>query len=123
MTKKLSDEQKIFNKVSKHLLLQNERSVTFSSGCRYRGEDGLKCAIGCLIKDEVYSSDLEGNGVQSPDVVAALVDSGVKVTPETYELMSRLQEIHDESQPSEWPRLLVGLGIGRGLDTSLIRIP
>lgn len=48
--------QEIFDTVSVHLLTQNEKSQesSFYSSCLYRGPNGTKCAVGCLIKDEFY---------------------------------------------------------------------
>ncbi len=33
------------------------------NSCRYRTEEGAKCAVGCLIPDELYSPALEGSGI------------------------------------------------------------
>ena len=59
--------QEAFDTVVRHLHTQGKRSIVKnrrSSGdeCRYRTDDGLKCAIGCLIPDEVYSFQYEGLG-------------------------------------------------------------
>ena len=45
--------QEIFDTVSVHLLTQNEKSQEsdFYRSCLYRGPNGTKCAVGCLIKD------------------------------------------------------------------------
>jgi hypothetical protein len=64
------DKQKIFKKVAIHLLTQgkkSQRKLRFhrNTVCAYRGYNNLKCAIGCLIPDKLYSSDLEGCSVRS----------------------------------------------------------
>lgn len=42
-----------------------ERSRSSIVGCAYRGSNGMKCAIGHLIPDEMYNSIIEGNGIIS----------------------------------------------------------
>lgn len=62
----------IFKHVGKHLLTQNEQSLVdrdTDRSCAYRGDGGLKCAVGCLITDEAYDPAIEGQGV--------LLDDGV----------------------------------------------
>ena len=44
-------EQEAFTKVRDHLLRQKEKCIV-NGLCAYRGENGLKCAIGALISDE-----------------------------------------------------------------------
>ncbi len=103
----------IIDKVTEHLLNQNKKSISTYSmvqdengqpvpGCLYRGEDGLKCAIGCLIKDDEYSFDIEGY------TVLELYESKrlFKRLAPYVELLLDLQSIHDDYEPSEWPRLL-----------------
>lgn len=57
--------QEIFEKVIMHLLVQKKRSVLYpedrglGANCAYRGASGLKCAVGALIPDEEYSSEIE----------------------------------------------------------------
>jgi hypothetical protein len=50
--------QETFDKVCVHLLTQLQKSVFLDSNgsmaCAYRGPNGLKCAVGCLIPDELY---------------------------------------------------------------------
>lgn len=56
--------QELFNKVIAHLTEQNARAVARNGdSCRYRSAAGLKCAIGCLIPDELYDPSIEGMGV------------------------------------------------------------
>lgn len=101
-------KQEIFIKVRDHLLAQNKRalkvvSVTGEQLCQYRAPDGSTCAAGCLIKDEFYSSVLEGEGVHTRIVSDALSLSGVDMSDrETLSLVSDLQGLHDTSYPDEW---------------------
>lgn len=48
-----------------HLAKQQQVSMKESGGCWYRGEGGMKCAVGCLIPDEAYSDNIEGAGARA----------------------------------------------------------
>ena len=102
----------VFNKVSEHLLTQNDRSLS-SAGlyCVYRSNSGLKCAVGCLIKDEFYSKKLEGLDVRTDSVENALKLSGVPITKEVLKLLEELQKVHDYATPAGWPARLAQIKI------------
>ncbi len=101
--------QKVFNKVAKHLITQKKRSRNVGT-CLYRSEDGLSCAVGCLIKDKFYSTRIEGNGSNDPIVKKVLIQSGVMVkNKDIGELLDDLQSIHDNGIPSDWRKKLVVL--------------
>lgn len=101
--------QEMFDTVVKHLLSQKKRSMgRFASQaeeldlmddsmCAYRGENGLKCAIGCLIPDDLYDPKMEGQ------VVGALFAfPGIgKYIINTY-IARGLQSIHDACEPENW---------------------
>jgi hypothetical protein len=92
------NNQEIFDKVATHLFAQGERAHV-SGSCRYRTEDGLKCAVGCLIPDEMYSDLMEDTSIHSfpdqfPDVYEYLGGE------QTIILLSDLQSIHD--WPQNW---------------------
>ena len=46
-------EQQVFDYVVEHLYKQGKPSMS-NGKCAYRGENGLKCAAGILISDDVY---------------------------------------------------------------------
>lgn len=50
------NHQEVFTKVATHLLKQGRRALFAEKNgfrsCAYRGDNGTKCAVGCLIKDE-----------------------------------------------------------------------
>jgi hypothetical protein len=96
----ITTKQEVFTRVATHLLRQMQRSIGRDGSCQYRARDGLRCAIGCLIDDDCYSPDLEGQSVDVPDVLAALDASGVKRGSIT--LLSELQGVHDDFEPAEW---------------------
>lgn len=68
--------------------------------CRYRGDNGAKCAVGVLIPDERYEPRFEGNTVSTGGVLAAVdpVDGfGVRE-------FAQVQTVHDNTSP---------IGVGR----------
>lgn len=93
------NKQEIFDKVTKHLYDQNCQAIDAGRTCRYRGDDGTMCAVGCLIKDEYYDPSLEGtmyaaeefSGVK-PAVNASV---GRELTNDEVDLLDHLQQVHD----------------------------
>jgi len=56
------NKQEFFDKVARHLLTQNAKSIEAferNAKCLYRGPNGMKCVAGCLIPDELYSENFE----------------------------------------------------------------
>jgi len=97
-------KQQTFDKVAHHLLEQGEQSRDGHYSCVYREESGLKCAVGCLITDEAYSSDLEDCSVDEENVKAALKKSGIGMSNIIW--LETAQKIHDRCEPEEWKRKL-----------------
>lgn len=102
--------QKIFDKVARHLLNQGRRSVNSGGSCMYRGVDNTMCAVGCLIPDRLYSKELENRPARNHSVIAVLEKARVLTpkqaadtinsserTPSKAYLLDRLQEVHDLS--------------------------
>ena len=104
--------REIFYKVEKHLLKQNEKSESKCAGCQYRSDNGLSCAVGCLMTDDMYDSSLEGESVKATEVVEALTPI-IGVSPrhqaEKIDLLNRLQCIHDGNQVDTWADKLTAL--------------
>lgn len=96
--------QALFNKVVRHLRRQGERSVgptaRWWQQCMYRGPNGLKCAIGCLIPDEKYRKSIEKHvvGYHGPIREAA----GISDDPIQISLAWTLQDAHDSYNPIMW---------------------
>lgn len=96
-------QQEMFDRVVAHMRAQGQQSVfrfegSASTMCAYRGPDGLKCAIGCLIPDDVYTPRMEGQAVGAivarfPDVRRALRPGAVGLN-----FLTELQEAHDNVQ-------------------------
>lgn len=115
--------QEIFDTVATHLLKQNARSMGgIGDGgepyCRYRGDAGRKCAIGCLIPDEVYTTEMERNPV------GALTTRFKEALPSYFRehiaLLCDLQTIHDQYEPSGWRDGLAYLGKRAGFDLRVL---
>ncbi len=98
----------VFKKSVKGLLKQNKQSkINFISDgyayCAYRAEDGCKCAIGMLIKDETYLPSIEGASIEHNKVHKVLEKSGIKVeTCGDINFLRGLQMIHDQFTPEWW---------------------
>mgnify|MGYP003678713749 CR=1 FL=1 len=101
---------KIFYKVEKHLLKQNEQARDRVGSCQYRNDSDLSCAIGCLISDQMYRShvNIEGKGVSSlpSDVLTPIIGVQFDKASRKLDLLRGLQHIHDEYHPSAWPEEL-----------------
>jgi hypothetical protein len=53
--------QEIFDTVARHLFTQGTQAFDADvARCQYRGPNGTKCAVGCLIPDEAYDPEMEG---------------------------------------------------------------
>jgi hypothetical protein len=124
----ITDPQKVFDTVAQHLIAQGKKSMTRIPGSSvrgraYRGENGTKCAVGCLIPDEAYDPSIENKGIVFWKVLRAL---GVDVSPQgsregsgsyhdrclaalpTLNLLISLQATHDSCPVALW-----GLGLVR----------
>lgn len=112
--------QEIFNKVARHLLTQNKKSVLFSGGsCAYRGKDGLKCAIGCLISDDDYCFAMEGNSVTT--LSYDFPGLGLREITEQSNLLLSFQNIHDNFPPNEWWKRLLTLATFYNLSAEVLQ--
>jgi hypothetical protein len=107
----LLDRTTIFNEVQQHLLAQNEKSLIPGGPggltCAYRGKNGTKCAIGCLIKDEFYNLKLERVSIYATAVRRALERSlKHKLDCFDIEFLNALQGVHDLHEVLDWPEAL-----------------
>lgn len=103
-------KREIFNRVRDHLLLQGAQSRGPLGNWTYRGRDGHSCAVGCLIKDEFYTPELEGYPFNGDNVLEALQSSGIDaLDDDIYSLLRALQRIHDSYEPEAWREQLTRL--------------
>lgn len=91
-----AQRHKAFRVMKTHLLKQGAKSVNEHRECAYRGEGGMKCAVGALIKDSEYKPWLEGSVPSSPDVKIALENSGWPVDDVSLEIYTIVQRTHDK---------------------------
>lgn len=106
----------LFTTMRDHMLAQGRTAMRLRAsghpGCAYRGDDGTKCAVGCLITDEFYNPSLEGLGVHEPEQRTAVEKSiGRTLTKKELSLLVHMQQLHDlaagpypQYSVSEWPR-------------------
>ena len=91
--------QEIFTKVKNHLLTQNCKA-TEQKVCRYRTANGLKCAIGCLIPDDVYTRNIEHKTVDL--LCSGVVKDFDYLKQFDKSFLRRLQVIHDNVDVDKW---------------------
>lgn len=114
--------QDIFDIAAWQLLNQGEQSRG-GSICRYRGERGLRCAVGFFVPDDQYSEEFEGNGVPGLIVIAKRrgCDSRfVHFLARHLGLLTTLQRTHDENPPHAWPARLTEVAHTCGLYPSVV---
>lgn len=89
-------QQVIFDKVVSHLRLQGRQSKNTLGDCVYRNSNGSSCAVGCLIKDEFYSSNFEGCSVDEiGDVISNSLNVSYREVVKCENLLNDLQSTHD----------------------------
>lgn len=124
--------QEIFDRVARHLLTQGRKSRSGGgdAACKYRGPRGLKCALGCLIPDVLYSKVIENavimtsidGGYERNDVNLALaqllLDCGIGV--ERWPLLDDLQILHDHSAVENWRPGLDRIAVRHSLSPSIL---
>lgn len=92
----------ISEKIRDHLTKQKAVS-RMPTGCAYRGDGGVKCAVGCLIDDDNYSSDLEYRSVGHGPVIKAIeVSLGMKITSGCLRMLKEWQQYHDQFHYFQW---------------------
>jgi len=119
---KMPTLQETFDTVVHHLRRQNQKSMYLpvyedsfdeqppDMECAYRGENGLMCAAGCLIPDELYKEEFEGmspvdyDDMRYPhyhktrdELTKVFTDLGHEI-----KLVLALQKIHDNYEVPEW---------------------
>jgi hypothetical protein len=104
--------QTVFNTVITHLRRQNAKALDRRHSCSYRGENGTKGAIGCLISDGDYHQSMEGS----------LYKNIAKRYPSCFwmkefdQLLARLQSTHDLYDVSLWEHQFALIALGFGLE-------
>lgn len=84
--------QEDFDTVITHLVNQGKRSIdSVRDMCLYRSEDGLKCAIGCLIPDDRYNPSIEDRLVTNSEFLKFFPEFALDAT-----FYCELQSLHDD---------------------------
>lgn len=115
------DDQAVFNFVARHLLAQGIQAVDHNGDCKYKERD-LSCAFGCLIPLSEYTPDFENGKVMSSIERCGSSESSILITAYAIEkgynldLISSLQQIHDNSEPENWEECLKGAAISYGFE-------
>lgn len=113
--------QEIFDKVATHLLTQKAKSMAIISddySCAYRGDDGLKCAVGCLIPDDKYDPTMEGHVAKT---VLALFPRAINVHAYlSADLLDELRKVHDVMEVDMWYKGLNDVADHYNLDASVL---
>lgn len=94
--------QTAFDKISAHLVKQGRRARA-SEGvriCQLKTDEGLQCAVGCLIPDEDYRIELEHY------LVRELVSEVPCLRGLDAQFLRDMQLIHDKEKVENWPRML-----------------
>ena len=112
---KLPSAQEVFDIVVSHLFTQGRPAYDGVQGCMYRAPDGLRCAVGVLIPDDLYDPEFETNS--SDKVIHDLFKSGLADWREHEKLLLALQDAHDNSL-----RTLVGDFNTTALRTQLLKV-
>lgn len=101
----------IYDSVSEFLIQQNRKSIGYDeygveTGCKYRGDDGLKCAVGFLIKDAFYKEEFENKSIKhhKPIFNAVLYSLNLMDLTSTQKnnfeyMLVCLQMLHDDFTP------------------------
>lgn len=112
------NRQETYEKVRDHLLKQGKQSMTVDKrnreNCLYRGPNGLKCAIGCIIPDDLYRPEMEGKGAESEALADVRLALGA-TSLDDVTFLTDLQELHDECEPQAWPDRLTRFALEHGL--------
>lgn len=108
------NNQEIYTKVRNHLLHQG-RQAKEAGMCKYRTDEGLTCAVGCLIPESMYNPEIEDVSAgmvvwvglryrannRGQAILKGIFDS-LGIQKESAPLLRSLQGLHDQHPPSEW---------------------
>ncbi len=87
--------QEMFDVAYSGLCQQNKKSYTNGVGCSYRDENGNKCGVGQLIKDEEYIPRIEGKKISSLLDFSSDIITLENNTRDKVKFLQELQYSHD----------------------------
>lgn len=127
MKQQLKTDFDVFNYVKQHLLTQNKKSwgkkhqnEDSDVFCAYRGDEGLSCAVGCLIDNDYYNFRLETKSVSDFAVQKAICQSIPNWEFNEY-LLADLQYVHDIVNSERWANHLEILSMNFDANGSYLR--
>lgn len=99
-------QQELYDIVVAHLRKQHAKSQSPDKKiCMYRGEGGLKCAVGVLIPDEIYNHAMEFSLHTLTFYKGDLLPDNLRLEFAThFDLLSTLQEVHDKVEIDNWEK-------------------
>ena len=98
------NKQEIFDKVYLGLKSQNFEQSYSGGACMYRSPNGLKCAAGWLIPDEMYCEIYEGFSAEHPFIRQQMFG---QFDDQQIAFIQALQELHDNcADPDDMQRIL-----------------
>ena len=114
--------QEVFDTVASHLLKQKAKSSVDGdhTDCLYRDPNGNMCAIGCLIPDDKYTKDIEGENMH---VLANKIGEVIPIITDASDeesFLQDLQDIHDDRLVESWPDALEKFAQEYNLATHMI---
>lgn len=115
--------QQTFDFVATHLLRQMKRAVRVSRDgnvlCVYRTAEGLSCAVGCLIPDDMYTPAMEEIGGVCR-LLTDIPDAIPLYFKDQRDFLMELQTIHDQVEIDEWRSELRLLAEYHDLNTAVL---
>lgn len=117
----MNNTQEAFNRAVAGVIKQGRPSVDAAGRCLYRGPDGLRCAVGWLIPDELYEPEMEGVNTNWLRVMWPRAMSAC----DNRFLVRELQEAHDWASMRgdflrEFKKQCRGVAARYGLDPAVI---
>ena len=98
----LKTDRDVFEFIKNHLLTQGQRSLMDNElTCAYLGAEGKKCAVGALIREDIYHSSIEEKPVNHSLVRSAVTKSVPNWIINT-DMLGELQCIHDGRSTYDW---------------------
>ena len=98
----------LIKRVRDFLVSQNARAATGEEGdsdsaCVYIDyNSGRKCAVGCLLKEELITPDINTKYVNTDEMYPILRESGLPTSHRAIHVFKRMQGIHDRGTIACW---------------------
>lgn len=90
------DMQKTFNRMYEHINAQGP-CVEENNQCLYRSAEGASCAIGVLLSDDEYHSDMEAKGFLTLAEDSNLLPAWMTDNTQIIAFLAEAQSAHDMS--------------------------